>query len=200
MNDLVERAESLSRALFNLCMDDDAEVVDKLIEALKPVEDTEVQELLKKLRTSWDGEGSTYRRESPLADFIERLAREKAEIQARVEELEGKLRYEQNLKSEYLAMLGKRDSIAADRQRLVEDLESDKKTLDLVIKTQAKIESESYKRLQAKVEELTSAWKDSIDGVERIAFDMEPPNKHTPRFIMWVNQMRNELNRIKSGG
>jgi len=156
MNDLVERAESLSRALFNLCMDDDAEVVDKLIEALKPVEDTEVQELLKKLRTSWDGEGSTYRRESPLADFIERLAREKAEIQARVEELEGKLRYEQNLKSEYLAMLGKRDSIAADRQRLVEDLESDKKTLDLVIKTQAKIESESYKRLQAKVEELTA--------------------------------------------
>ena len=54
--------------------------------------------------------------------------------------------------------------------------------------------------LEDKVAELTGAWKDSIDGVERIAFDMEPPNKHTPRFIMWVNQMRNELNRIKAGG
>ena len=104
MNDLIKRAENLSKALFNLCMDDDAEVVDKLIEALKPVEDTEVQELLKKLRTSWDGEGSTYRRESPLADFIERLAREKAEIQAKVEGLTAALTKIRDHKSPHLGL------------------------------------------------------------------------------------------------
>ena len=54
------------------------------------------------------------------------------DLQAKVEELEGKLKYERTMKSEYLAMLEKRESIAAERHKIVEsqqiriaDLESD---------------------------------------------------------------------------
>ena len=43
---------------------------------------------------------------------------------------------------------------------------------------------EIYKVLNNKIEKLQTALKDSANGIERIAFDMKPPNRYTPRFIM----------------
>ena len=59
----------------------------KVEELEKPVEDEEVKEILRSLRVSWDGFGKTVLKESPAADLIERLVREKAELIAKVEKL-----------------------------------------------------------------------------------------------------------------
>ena len=83
MNNLIERAESLSRALCNLCMDDDSiEVLDKLIEALKPVEDAEV----KKAVNAFINPFCQRCTEQDIGALLSRLAREKADLQTKVEE------------------------------------------------------------------------------------------------------------------
>ena len=94
------------------------------------------------------------------------------------------------------------NGFAIDAQRIME-LEARNESLlamteeqfDMIEELEAKV-----KKLQYEIKDLTAAWKDSIDGVERIAFDIKPPNENTPRFITWVIQMRNKLNRIKARG
>ncbi len=77
-------------------------------------------------------------------------------------------------------------------QAKIEELEADAERATYL--------EEELTSARIEIEDLTAAWKDSIDGVERIAFDMEPPNENTPRFITWVIKMRNKLNRIKARG
>ncbi len=80
-------------------------------------------------------------------------------LQARVAEMEGQLNYEKEIKAEYLAMLEKRDNVALERQKLVNELQAENEALRDVLEALVDLKElkdnygkpKNYEELKAKL-------------------------------------------------
>lgn len=51
----------------------------------------------------------------------------------------------------------------------------------------------TIERLETRIRELEAEFSSCAGQIEKLSFDMKPPNSHTPKFVMLANKMRATL-------